>query len=63
MIEKLSARFDRLNISPVCENLPGNGVDLYIGGREGAWDIPLLRAHGIGLIEADIARLWIPGAA
>lgn len=47
MTERLSARFDRPNISPVYENLPGYGVDLYVGGREGASDIPLLRAHGI----------------
>jgi len=47
MTEKLSARFDRPTISPVYENLPGYGVDLYVGGREGASDIPLLRANGI----------------
>jgi dual specificity phosphatase 3 len=47
MTEILSARFDRPTISKVYENLPGYGVDLYVGGREGASDIPLLRANGI----------------
>lgn len=39
--------FERPLISPVYENLPGYGVDLYIGGREGASDVPLLKANGI----------------
>ena len=40
-------RHDRPPISRVYENLPGYGVDLYVGGREGASDVPLLQRHGI----------------
>ncbi|MGA0616893.1 dual specificity protein phosphatase family protein [Paracoccus sp. KR1-242] len=47
---KPTARYDRPPISPVYENLPGYGVDLYVGGREGASDVPLLRANGISTV-------------
>ena len=36
MTEKKSRHYDRPPISLVYENLPGFGVDLYVGGREGA---------------------------
>lgn len=39
--------FDRPTISRIYENLPGYGVDLYIGGREGASDVQLLADNGI----------------
>ncbi|MFZ0100347.1 MAG: dual specificity protein phosphatase [Gemmobacter sp.] len=47
MTEKITPRYDRPFISKVYENLPGYGVDLYVGGREGASDVRLLQAHGI----------------
>lgn len=40
-------RFERPAISRVYANLPKLGVDLYVGGREGASDIGLLQRHGI----------------
>jgi len=42
-----TTRYDRPHISRIYADLPGYGVDLYIGGREGASDLALLRAHGI----------------
>lgn len=42
-----SPQFDRPPISRVYAGLPGLGVDLYVGGREGASDIDLLQRHGI----------------
>lgn len=45
-----SRHFDRPAISRIYGNLPGYGVDLYVGGREGASDIALLRAHGISTV-------------
>lgn len=45
--EMPTPRYDRPHISRVYENLPGYGIDLYVGGREGASDIPLLKRHGI----------------
>ena len=42
-----SPKYDRPPISRIYQNLPGYGVDLYVGGREGASDVPLLRDHGI----------------
>lgn len=47
MTEKPTLHYDRASISPVYTNLPGYGVDIYIGGREGASDIALLKQHGI----------------
>lgn len=43
----MAPHYDRPPISRVYENLPGYGVDLYVGGREGASDLPLLQANGI----------------
>lgn len=43
-------RFKRPNISLIYQNLPVHGVDLYVGGREGASDIALLKAHGISSV-------------
>lgn len=43
----MTPQFDRPPISRVYANLPGLGVDLYVGGREGASDIGLLQSHGI----------------
>lgn len=57
MTEKLSARYDRPPISKIYENLPGYGIDLYVGGREGASDVPLLRAHGISTVLNCAANL------
>lgn len=42
-----SPKYDRPHLSLIYENLPGYGVDLYVGGREGASDVPLLREKGI----------------
>lgn len=39
--------YDRPDISLIYQNLPGYGVDLYVGGREGASNLSLLREHGI----------------
>ena len=50
MTEKKSRHYERPPISLVYENLPGFGVDLYVGGREGASDVPLLRANGISTV-------------
>jgi hypothetical protein len=50
MTAKPTPRHDRPLISRVYETLPGYGVDLYVGGREGASDIGLLRAHGISTV-------------
>jgi len=50
MSEKVTPRYDRPHISKVYENLPGYGVDLYVGGREGASDVPLLLANGISTV-------------
>lgn len=43
-------RYDRPTISLIYQNLPIHGVNLYVGGREGASDIPLLKAHGISSV-------------
>jgi hypothetical protein len=50
MTEKPTRHYDRPPISLVYENLPGFGVDLYVGGREGASDVPLLRKNGISTV-------------
>tara|TARA_R110002124_G_scaffold63350_9_gene172964 strand:+ start:1394 stop:2038 length:645 start_codon:yes stop_codon:yes gene_type:complete len=50
MNELATRHFERPHISPVYENLPGYGVDLYVGGREGASDVPLLRRNGISTV-------------
>lgn len=47
MTGKATPHHDRPPISPVYENLPGYGVDLFVGGREGASDLSLLKANGI----------------
>ncbi len=47
MNEQPTRHYDRPSISRVYENLPGYGVDLYVGGREGASDVPLLHRSGI----------------
>ncbi|MDN3714153.1 dual specificity protein phosphatase [Paracoccus cavernae] len=46
----MSPHYDRPWISRVYENLPDFGVDLYVGGREGASDVGLLRANGISTV-------------
>lgn len=46
----MAPHYDRPPISRVYENLPGYGVDLYVGGREGASDVRLLRANGISTV-------------
>lgn len=50
MSDRNTPRYDRPPISLVYENLPGFGVDLYVGGREGASDVPLLRENGISTV-------------
>jgi len=50
MTDKPTRHYDRPLISPVYENLPGYGIDLYVGGREGASDVALLRANGISTV-------------
>lgn len=42
-----SSHHPRPHISPIYTNLPGYGVDLFVGGREGASDVGLLKANGI----------------
>lgn len=46
----MTPHYDRPPISQVYENLPGYGVDLFVGGREGASNIALLKAHGISTV-------------
>lgn len=46
----MAPHYDRPPISRIYENLPGYGVDLFVGGREGASDVPLLRANGISTV-------------
>lgn len=43
----VSPRYDRPNISLIEPNLPGYGVDLFIGGMEGAGDLAELRERNI----------------
>lgn len=50
MTDGRTPHYDRPPISRVYENLPGYGVDLFVGGREGASDIPLLKANGISTV-------------
>ncbi|MBD9528899.1 dual specificity protein phosphatase [Paracoccus sp. PAR01] len=50
MTDKPTRHHDRPLISPVYENLPGYGIDLYVGGREGASDVALLRTNGISTV-------------
>ncbi len=40
-------RYDRPEISLIEESLDPYGVAVYVGGREGMSNLPLLRAHGI----------------
>lgn len=49
-IEAATPHYDRPPISRVYRNLPGYGVDLWIGGREGASDLPLLKRNGISTV-------------
>lgn len=46
-MDKRSPRYDRPKLSLVEEAIAPYGVDLFIGGTEGASDIDLLRAKGI----------------
>lgn len=46
----MAPHYDRPPISRIYENLPGYGVDLFVGGREGASDVALLRANGISTV-------------
>lgn len=50
MNERFTQHYERPNISKVYENLPGYGVDLFVGGREGASDVPLLANNGISTV-------------
>lgn len=50
MNERFTRHYERPNISKVYENLPGYGVDLFVGGREGASDVPLLVENGISTV-------------
>ena len=43
MNDKPTRHYDRPVISPIYKNLPGYGVDLYVGGREGASNVALLK--------------------
>ena len=43
-------RHDRPNISLIQRAMPRYGIDLYIGGMEGAGDIALLKAHDISTV-------------
>ncbi|MGE7369010.1 dual specificity protein phosphatase family protein [Neorhizobium sp. NPDC001467] len=43
-------RYDRPHLSLIEENLPGRGIDLYIGGREAASSPALLERHGIKVV-------------
>lgn len=43
----VSPRYDRPNISLIEPNLPGYGVDLFIGGMEGAGNLAELRERNI----------------
>lgn len=46
-MEDQGPRYDRPLISKVYKGLPGYGVDLFVGGREGASDLELLKTNGI----------------
>ncbi|HTN62824.1 MAG TPA: dual specificity protein phosphatase [Devosia sp.] len=46
-MEKQSRRYDRPKISSIYENLQPYGVDIFIGGMEGARDLALLAELGI----------------
>lgn len=46
-MEKLSRRYDRPKISSIYENLQPYGVNIFIGGMEGARDLQLLGELGI----------------
>lgn len=50
MNDKPTRHYDRPVISPIYKNLPGYGVDLYVGGREGASNVALLKEHGISTV-------------
>ncbi|CAK9883866.1 MAG: Inositol-1-monophosphatase [Candidatus Erwinia impunctatus] len=42
--------YPRPAVSLITENLPGWGVDIYIGGSEGVCDAALLAKHDIGIV-------------
>lgn len=42
--------YDRPHISLIEENVTPFGISLYIGGREGTADLPLLKRHGINIV-------------
>lgn len=46
-MEKPVPHYDRPKISPIYENLQPYGVDIFVGGMEGARDLTLLRELGI----------------
>jgi len=46
-MEQQAPRYDRPRISRVAENVLPYGIDLFIGGMEGASDLDLLRANDI----------------
>lgn len=46
-MEKPVRHYDRPKISPIYENLQPYGVDIFVGGMEGARDLTLLRELGI----------------
>ncbi len=47
MQDRPTKHYERPAISLIYENLPVHGVDLYLGGRQGAANLDLLRRHGI----------------
>lgn len=49
-MEDTGPRYERPPISKVYDNLPTYGVDLFVGGREGASDLELLKANGISTV-------------
>lgn len=46
-MEQQTPHYERPTISPIYENLQPYGVDIFIGGMEGARDLKLLRELGI----------------
>lgn len=45
--ERQTLRYERPLVSLIEPGMPGYGVDLYVGGMEGAGDLELLRRYGI----------------
>jgi hypothetical protein len=48
--EARGPRYERPRLSRVYEKLPVYGVDLFVGGQDGASDLALLRANGISTV-------------